>query len=84
MTNASHKDCYGAMFPPTLHAAADRPMRGKVFAYQLLTAGGTFRSDRKVSADIEAWDACVDCGEFQPCFKLSLGKLVLETAICER
>lgn len=84
MSNRCHKDCYGAMFPTTLHPAGDLPMRGKVFAYQLLTAGGTFRADRKVTADIEAWDACAACEDFEPCFKLSLGRLVLETAISEK
>ncbi len=84
MSSGSHKDCYGAMFPETLHAANDKPVRGKVFAYQLLTAGGTFRSDRRVSVDVPSWDECVECREFKGCYKLSLGRLLLEAAISEK
>jgi len=84
MIDTNHKDCYGAMFPPTLRVDVDRPMRGKVFAYQLLTPGGIMCADRKVSVDVKAWDECVDCGEFELCYKLSLGKLALELAISEK
>ncbi len=84
MSQNDHKDCYGTMFPPTLHVDADRPVRGKAFAYQLFTPGGIMRADRRVSADIKAWDECVSCAEFEHCYKLSLGKLVLETAISEK
>jgi hypothetical protein len=79
-----HKDCYGAMFPPTLQVDADRPVRGKVFAYQLLTPGGIMRADRRISADVEAWDECVTCDDFDHCYKLSLGRLLLEVAINEK
>jgi hypothetical protein len=84
MNREHHKDCYGAMFPETLHVENDQPIQGKVFAYQLLTAGGTFRSDRKVTADMEAWDRCVLCMDFEHCYWLSLGKLLLETAIAAK
>jgi hypothetical protein len=81
MDPINHKDCYGAMFPDTLHVENDRPLRGKVFICQLLTAGGTFRSDRKVTADVAAWDECVACKDYEHCYRLSLGKLMLETAV---
>jgi hypothetical protein len=84
MDRVGHKDCYGAMFPETLHVDADRPIRGKVLAYELLTAGGTFRSDRRVTANVEAWDQCVSCGDFDHCYKLSLARLLLETAIGDK
>jgi len=84
MTTEKHNDCYGEMFPQTLHVDGDRPKRGKVFAYQLLRAGGAFRSDRRVAADVAAWDECVGCEDFEPCYRLSLGKLLLEIAVCEK
>jgi hypothetical protein len=84
MDREQRKDCYGAMFPETLHIESGQPIRGKVFACQLLTAGGTFRSDRRVTADREAWDRCVFCEDFEHCYWLSLGKLLLETAIAEK
>jgi len=72
------------MFPETLHFEPDRPMRGKVFRFQLSRAGGTFRSDRKIAADMAAWDECRECAEFDACYKLSMGKLALEAAISEK
>jgi hypothetical protein len=69
------------MFPSTLHVDADRRMRGKVFAYQFLTPGRFMRADRNVATGVMARDECVDCGEFEPCYKLSLGRLALEIAI---
>jgi hypothetical protein len=84
MSQSRHEECYGVMFPSTLPVASDRPMRGKVFAYQLSTAGGTLRADRRVSADMNAWDACVECLDFDSCYKLSLAKLALETAISKK
>jgi hypothetical protein len=71
------------MFPETLHFDSDRPMAGKVFRFQLSTAGGTFRSDRRIAVDIAAWDECRECHEFDACYKLSMGKLALETAISQ-
>jgi hypothetical protein len=43
-----------------------------------------FRSDRKVAVDIAAWDACRECPEFDGCYKLSFGRLALESAISEK
>ncbi len=84
MPSEIHKKCYGAMFPETLHAQDDQPVRGKVFAYQLVTAGGLWRSNRGVSADVQSWDECVECRELEHCYKLSLGKLLLEIAVSEK
>lgn len=84
VSSESHNQCYGSMFPQTLHASSGQPVRGKVFAYQLVRAGGTFLSDQGVSADIQSWDECVECQEFDTCYKLSFGKLLLEAAISEK
>ncbi len=78
------KQCYGTIFPPTLQGAHDRPIADKVFSYQLLTAGGTFRSGRRVAHDLSAWDDCLECPELDSCYKLSLGRLMLEAAIGEK
>lgn len=84
MSNAEHKPCYGQMFPSTLHLASDRPVSGKVFSFLLRTAGGTFRSDREVAANVQEWDDCVACPEFDPCYRLGLGKVTLEAAIGDK
>ncbi len=69
------------MFPDVLHLEIDRPQRGKVFSLLLERAGEMFRCNRKVSGDIEPWDACRKCPEFESCYQLSMGKLLLASSI---
>ena len=83
MSQIDHKECYGTMFPDSLHFAANKPIRGKVFRYELDSVDGVVstRSDRSADADIEQWDDCLACPEFEHCYKLCLGKLTLQAAI---
>ncbi len=83
MSSGKHKQCYGTMFPQTLHGDSSRPMKGKVFAYKLLSGGMTL-TERRVTHDLTAWDDCLECPEFEHCYRLSLGGLLLETAIGEK
>jgi hypothetical protein len=81
MNANDHRACYGAMFPDTLHAVADRPRKGKVFAYTLLSAGELHRAGGKTEVNHAAWDECVCCPEFEHCYKLSMAKLALDGAV---
>lgn len=81
MNGSKHEECYGAMFPGTLHPVSDRPQKGKVFSFTLLSAGGLYRAGRKTEVNQAAWDECVRCPEFDHCYKLSMAKLALETAV---
>jgi hypothetical protein len=77
-----HRDCYGAMFPDTLHHEYNKTKRGVVFGYRVDTAGGTHLvNGRQVSIDVDAWDHCRRCAEFVDCRELSRARLELETAI---
>jgi hypothetical protein len=76
-----HKKCYGTMFPSILPHEAGRLVSGKVFAYELRRAGGTFVSQRRVAVDMAEWDDCLKCPEFDDCYKLCTGRLALEAAI---
>jgi len=69
------------MFPDTLHPRQDRKVCGKALSYTLATAGGFSRADRKVEVNLEGWEECLQCPEFEACYKLSLAKLTLEAAI---
>ena len=80
MTTRTHKDCYGTMFHETLHFQENTPMRGKVFSFELGRVG-LARSDRSMTADIAEWDDCLDCEEFEHCYRLCMAKLLLQTAI---
>ena len=75
-----HKACYGTMFHETLHFSTNRAMNGKVFSFEL-DSMGLARSDRVVNADIAEWDDCLDCPEFDHCYKFCMAKLTLEGAI---
>ena len=78
--NREHKACYGTMFHDTLHFMANQSMKGKVFSFELDTMG-LARSDRQVKADIAEWDDCLECPEFNHCYKFCMAKLTLEAAV---
>jgi hypothetical protein len=71
------------MFPATLRAEADKLVSGKVFTIELRRVGGMFVLDRRISVNMEEWDDCLACPEFEACYKLGLGKVTLEAAIAE-
>ena len=80
MKNRNHKPCYGTMFHEVLHFQENAPMKGKVFAFEL-DRKGLARSDRTVKADIAEWDDCLDCEEFDHCYKFCIAKLLLQDAV---
>ena len=75
-----HKHCYGTMFHDSLHFSANEKMQGKVFSFELDSAG-LMRTERSIQTDIAEWDDCVACPEFDACYKLCRAKLALEAAI---
>lgn len=77
---SEHKACYGTMFHDPLHFSTNRPMRGKVFSFEI-DAPGLARSDRRVDASLEEWDDCLACHEFEHCYKFSMAGLLMRTAI---
>ena len=83
MDRQEHKDCYGTMFPDALHFRNNEPNAGKVFAFELDgTVGlGAVRTARKFSANIEEWDDCLQCPEFEHCYKFCMAKMSLESVI---
>jgi len=83
MKTQEHKECYGTMFPDALHFRSNEPQVGKVFTYELdSTPGmGAARTARKFSVNMEEWDDCLNCPEFEHCYKLCMGKMALESVI---
>ena len=82
----NHKHCYGTMFPDALHFRSNEPSAGKVFSFEVdSTVGmGAVRTDRKLSVNLAEWDDCLECPEFEHCYKLCVAKMSLESAIaCE-
>lgn len=79
-----HPECYGTMFPSVLSLREDGSNSGTVFSVVLERAGGMWRSNRSVTADMGRWDRCLECEEFEDCYKLSMAKLALESAVQKR
>ena len=84
MTTNERKPCYGTMFPSTLHADADHRMAGKAFWFELRRIGGMFACDRQIGVDVPQWNDCIACAEFEPCYKLCIGRVAMEAAIAAR
>lgn len=81
MASVEHKRCYGKLFPSVLGLEVDRTVSGKAFEYRIERAGGTFVSRRGIAVQMDQWDDCLECPEFDSCYKLSMAKLTLETAV---
>lgn len=75
-----HKHCYGTMFHDSLHFSINDRMQGKVFSFELDSAG-LARTERSVQTDMAEWDDCLACPAFEDCYKLCMAKLALEGAI---
>ena len=84
MNNMHQLECYGTLFPDVLNLAEGRPASGKVFTVVLERAGGMWRSSRSVTADMVQWIECQQCPVFEDCYKFSMAKLALESAIQNR
>jgi hypothetical protein len=80
MTAVEHKTCYGAMFPSTSRAPNDPRTWGKVFSFVLVGPCGMLPRTRQVEVNRPQWDACVQCPEFDNCYRLGMARMVLETA----
>ena len=79
-----HPECYGTLFPGILQLSEDQPASGKVFTVLLQRAGGMYRCSRSVTADMERWDQCQQCPDFEDCYKFLDGEVALESAIQNR
>ena len=84
MTSAHRPECYGTLFPSILQLPEDRPVSGQVFTVLLQRAGGMYRCSRSVTADMEKWNQCQQCPDFEGCYKFSMATLALESAIQEQ
>ena len=69
------------MFPDDLHLKNNTTNKGKVFTVCVELVDGMTRGDRKIQADIEQWDDCQQCPEFDSCYKLCLAKVTLESVV---
>lgn len=77
----SHEQgCYGKMFPSVVETAHNRPTSGRVFGYQIDYAGQV-AGTRAATVDRDAWQKCLDCPDFDSCYRLSEGTMLMELAV---
>jgi len=76
----THKACYGTMFPSLLDPRSAQAESGKVFSFRVEKVQGLVPPGRRVVVDLEQWDDCLACPEFESCQRLCSTKLSLETA----
>lgn len=75
----SHADCYGNLFPSVETIAHGQEVKGKAFGY-LVEQPGVVSTFRSAMVDPGSWDECTGCAEFDACYRLSVGKLLMEMA----
>ena len=75
-------DCYGGMFPPLIPLTHNKTVAGKVFGYRV-EHPGIVVTKREVTTNREAWRQCLQCSDFDSCYRLSTGTALMEMALKE-
>ena len=75
-----HRTCYGSLFPSAAFRQSGKERLEAVFGY-VFTQPGTVPQPAEVTVDMNAWDRCVECQEFNSCRELSTAKMLLESAV---
>ncbi|TWT50185.1 hypothetical protein Pla22_29260 [Rubripirellula amarantea] len=78
MNAIEHQECFGTMFP---HSIGIGEQSGKVFSVRVDAPAGMMRAHVNTRADIQQWDECRRCPEFESCYQLCMAKIALETAV---
>lgn len=73
-------ECYGKMFPSIVEMAHNKPVAGKVFRYQVDYAGQVAQK-RAATVNRDSWGKCLECLEFDGCYRLSTGTILMELAV---
>ncbi len=74
------KNCFGKMFPPVIRQSDNATIAGKVLSYHV-EHSGIVATDRSIMVDEKAWRQCAMCEDHESCYRLSIGKLLLEIAL---
>ncbi|HET7212793.1 MAG TPA: hypothetical protein VFL79_04345 [Terriglobia bacterium] len=73
-------DCYGKMFPDVIHMIHNEAVTGKVFGYRV-DQPGIGVTNRATTVNREEWQHCLECPEFDGCYWLSMGTMLMERAV---
>lgn len=75
-----HRLCYGRLFPSMNWRQPGKERPDGVFGY-VFQQPGTVRRPPDIVVDLEAWDRCAGCLEFNSCLQLSTARMTLEAAV---
>ncbi|QDT07396.1 hypothetical protein K227x_58230 [Rubripirellula lacrimiformis] len=78
MSAVRHKPCLGKIFPKHVGIGEQA---GKVFSVRIDPPAGMMRARTESEIDIQQWDDCQRCPEFESCYPLSMATLALQTAV---
>ena len=81
MNKSEHKTCYGTIFPDVPRFQDSGLSGGKVFGVRITSSGGLAGPARDAELDVDEWDDCQQCEEFESCYKLCLAKLSLKSVL---
>ena len=76
-------ECYGEMFPEILWRSGSVDRRGKVFNF-CSEVKGLAPPEATVDYDPIEWEDCLNCADFDSCYKLSNAKVLLFGVVNER
>jgi len=68
------------MFPHPLHVSDQGKSSGKVFTLVAVSPAGMCRARPRLDINRAEWDKCLQCPEFEHCYKLSMARVALQTA----
>lgn len=74
------KTCFGTIYPDLEKFQLGEPLNGKVFRIIVSTVGPGHR-DRELSVDVDAWEDCHQCDDFQNCVDFSNAKLRMQRVL---
>jgi hypothetical protein len=72
------------MLPSFVREGSDLSAQGKAFSYAITPSSGVGPPKQKINADVEQWDDCRNCEEFDDCHKFCMTRLFLEIAVSQR
>ena len=78
--STSTRECFGSIFPDLATARINTPNRGKVFSAAIESRGIGIQGE-ELSVDEQQWKVCMACPEFDGCYKLSVAKLLFQSAV---
>lgn len=76
------KNCFGTIYPDLEQMQFGKPLAGKVFHISIESQGPGHR-ERKLQIDLDAWQDCQQCPDFQNCRDFSCAKLEMQRVLRE-